>query len=77
MISYYFNRVKKVHLVNEDHKAVLVQMAETESEARKVNVDKQVPSVQKDIVEKLVCLDIKELILSVPKQMFDLRIRPC
>ena len=62
MISYYFNRVKKVHLVNEDHKAVLVQMAETESEVRKVNVDRQAPSVQKDIVEKLVCLDIKELI---------------
>ena len=48
-----------------DHKVVLDRMAGMESEARKVNVDRQDRSVQKDIVEKLVCLDIKELIQSV------------
>ena len=62
MILYDSHRVKKVHLVNGDHKVVLDRMAGTESEVRKVNVDRQAPSVQKDIVEKLVCLDIKELI---------------
>ena len=62
LVICYCNREKKVHLVNGDHKVVPDRMAGMESEVKKVNADRQVRSVQKDIVEKLVCLDIKELI---------------